>query len=135
MADAAIAAAEGGHNVYVEARLVGEHVRGNFRGELKDTTAVFALVIDRDAYSGKAGADFAEPTMRVETSPGSGHDWFFLDKAISGKEAQALGAALRRVLGADSATFKPTQPYRVAGTPNYPPRRSRSVARFAARNS
>jgi hypothetical protein len=120
MAHDAIAAAEAGHNVYVEARLVGYHVKGNVRGKLEDTTAVFALVVDRDAYSGKAGVDFAEPTMRVETSPGSGHDWFFLTKAISGKDAQALGEALRRVVGADSATFKPTQPYRVAGTPNYP---------------
>jgi hypothetical protein len=120
MANDAIAAAEAGHNVYVEGRLVGDHIRGNVRGELKDTTAVFGLVIDRDSYSGKAGSDFAEPTMRVETSPGSGHDWFFLTKAVSGKDAQALGEALRRVIGADSATFKPTQPYRVAGTPNYP---------------
>jgi hypothetical protein len=91
-----------------------------FRERHNPPNAVFALVIDRDGYSGKAGAEFAEPTMRVETSPGSGHDWFFLDKAISGKDAQALGAALRRVIGADTATFKPTQPYRVAGTPNYP---------------
>jgi hypothetical protein len=120
MADDVIAAAEAGHNVYVEARLVGDHVRGTARGELGDTTAVFALVIDRDGYSGKAGTDFAEPTMRVETSENGAHDWFFLSEPITGREGQALGEALRLRLGADSATFKPTQPYRVAGTPNFP---------------
>src|SRR6185437_12164399 len=120
MADAAVAAAEGGHNVYVEARLVKTHVRGRSRGTIEDTAAVFALVVDRDADKGIAGIELAEPTWRVETSPGNSHDWFVLDRAIGGKEGQTLGATLRRAVSADSDTGNPTQPYRVAGTPNYP---------------
>lgn len=118
MCGAAIADSEAGHNVYIEPRTVAKGAPK--RGLLEHTRAVFALVVDRDAYSGKAGVEFIDPSIRVETSPGSGHEWFMLDKAISAQEAQELGAALRVITGADSATGKPTQPYRVAGTLNYP---------------
>jgi len=127
MTAAAVADAEAGFNVYVEPRTIRHDAPK--RGSAEDTRAVFAFVIDRDAYSGKAGSEFADPTLRVETSPGSGHDWFVLDHAISGTEAQTLAAGLRAVTGADSATGKPTQPYRVAGTPNFPNAKKKALGR------
>ena len=46
----AIAASQAGHNVYIEGRTIREDaVCGNRRGELEDTAAVYALVIDSDA--------------------------------------------------------------------------------------
>jgi hypothetical protein len=118
MTTAAVADAEAGFNCYIEPRTIRHDAPK--RGSAEDTRAVFALVIDRDAYSGRAGKEFADPTLRVETSPGSGHDWYFLDRAISAADAQTLAVGLRAVTGADSATGKATQPYRVAGTPNFP---------------
>jgi hypothetical protein len=49
MAADAIAAANAGHNVYVEGRTVRKELRGNKRGALEDTLWVFALVADCDA--------------------------------------------------------------------------------------
>ena len=114
----AIADAEGGHNSYVEARTVRADATG--RGEGDDTRAVFALVLDRDGDKGKAGEQFVEPSMRVETSPGNAHDWLILDKALPYEKARRLGATIRKKVGADNDSAVPTQPYRVAGTPNFP---------------
>lgn len=118
MTDLAIADAEGGHNSYVEARTVRNDAAK--RGASDETVAVFALVIDRDADKGVAGVQFVEPTMRVETSPGNAHDWLALNKALSYEDAEKLGAAIRKAVGADTDSGVPTQPYRVAGTPNFP---------------
>ena len=121
MAEAAIADAENGYNSYVEARTIRKETPPRERGEgEKATRAVFALILDRDGDKGMAGAEFLEPTMRVKTSPGNGHDWLVLDKALSYETARKLGETIRNKIGADNDTGVPTQPYRVAGTPNYP---------------
>jgi AAA domain-containing protein len=121
MAEAAIADAESGYNSYVEARTIRKETPPRERGDGKTATrAVFALNLDRDGDKGMAGAEFLEPTMRVNTSPGNGHDWLVLDKALSYETASKLGATIRNKIGADNDTGVPTQPYRVAGTPNYP---------------
>ena len=39
------------------------------RGELSDTFAVFAFVIDSDADKNKSGNVTANPTLAIETSP------------------------------------------------------------------
>jgi RecA-family ATPase len=127
MVAAAIADAKAGFNSYVEPRTVRQDAPK--RGSAEDTRAVYAVVVDRDAYSGKAGRDFADPTLRVGTSPGSGHDWYLLKQAIPAEEAQTLGVGLRAATGADSATGKPTQPYRVAGTPNFPNAKKQALGR------
>ena len=130
MAKQALAEAEAGFNVYVEGRTVPPDARGPLRGGIEKTLAVFALVADRDGDKGAYGGEFLAPTIRVETSPGNGHDWIMLDRAITPQEAQRLGAAMRSVIGADADTGNPTQPYRVAGTPNYPGKKKRERGRI-----
>src|SRR5262249_13538624 len=46
--------------------------------------------------------------------------WFFLRAALDAERAQKLGERIRRVVNSDHDTGNPTQPYRVAGTVNYP---------------
>lgn len=118
MAEAAITAARTGLNVYVEGRTVDRRARG--RGAADATVGVFALVDDSDADTGKAGVLALAPSLVVETSPGNRHNWLFLDRALTPEEVEPLGRAMRAAVGSDGATAKTTQPYRVAGTPNYP---------------
>jgi RepB DNA-primase from phage plasmid len=61
-----------------------------------------------------------QASVVVETSPGNAHYWFFLDRAISAAEAKSLGERTRTSTGADHDTGNPAQPYRVAGTVNFP---------------
>jgi DNA-binding transcriptional ArsR family regulator len=120
MIEASIIDSEAGHNVYLEARSVREDLRGNARGTLTDTTAVFALVIDSDADKQMGWTPTTRASLTVETSPGNFQFWFFLREAISPELAQKLGERIRRAVNSDHDTGNPTQPYRVAGTVNYP---------------
>ena len=72
MVKTAIDDAAAGHNVYIEARTVRADLRGNKRGGIEDTTAVFGLVADCDADKGKGGNVIARPSLAIETSPGRG---------------------------------------------------------------
>ena len=92
MTAAAVADAESGHNSYIEARTVQATAPG--RGKISHTVGVFALVIDSDADTGKAHestSKMLKPSMTVETSVGNCHDWYFLTRAISAKEASEIG--------------------------------------------
>lgn len=129
MADLALAHAEAGSNVFVEPRTVREDIEPRKRGDLEDSRAVFALVVDRDAYSGKSGDQIFDPTIRVETSPGSAHDWLVFESAVAPNQAKALGDMLRRASQADANTGNPVQPYRVAGTPNFPTEKKKALGR------
>src|SRR3954447_23638401 len=131
MVRAALDAAASGHNGYVETRTIKAAASGTGRGGIDDTGAVFAFVVDSDADKGKAGTLTVQPSLVVETSPGNAHHWFFLDRALPPNEAQLLGAAIRAATGADSATGVVTQPYRVAGTPNFPSASKRARGRAA----
>ncbi len=132
MVAAALAEARGGHNVYVEGRTVRPGLARSQRGTAADTIGVFALVIDDDSDTGKAGASLLTPSLAVESSPGNRHLWHFLDRAISHSEAAMLGSTMRASdAGGDTATGKPDQPYRVAGTPNIPGRSKRERGRTA----
>lgn len=121
MTQRAVMHANAGFNIYVEPRTVGKIDKGE-RGKLGDTRGVFAFVIDADNDKGKGGSSTAEPTLAVETSPGNAHHWLGLSRALTPDEAKPIGEAIRAGSGADSATGVLTQPYRVAGTPNYPGR-------------
>ena len=121
--------ARAGFNVYIEARTVRSDLRGPTRGKLADTEFVFALVVDADHDKGKGGAITARPTMTVETSPGNFHYWYLFDRPVSAKEAKPLGDAIRIATGADADTGVVTQPYRVAGTPNFPSKAKRARGR------
>jgi DNA-binding transcriptional ArsR family regulator len=120
MIQAAIVDSEAGHNVYLEGRTVREDLRGNGRGKLTDTVAVFALTVDSDADKQMSWTPTARVSMTVETSPGNFQFWFFLREAIEPELAQKLGERIRRAVRSDHDTGNPVQPYRVAGTINYP---------------
>jgi hypothetical protein len=120
MVAAAITDCEAGHNVYLEGRTVREGLRGAERGKLSDTVAVFALVVDSDADKGMGWNPTVRVSMTVETSPGNFQFWFFLREAIDAELADKLGKRIRAAINSDHDTGNPTQPYRVAGTVNYP---------------
>jgi hypothetical protein len=130
MVKLAVSDANAGHNVYVEARTVRQEVRGKGRGELKDTEWVFALVIDSDADKGMdAGALPLEPSLIVQSSSGNFRYWYFVDQAIRADQAKIIGAAIRASVSADHDTGTVTQPYRVAGTTNFPGKAKRERGR------
>ncbi|MGU3407700.1 hypothetical protein [Methylobacterium brachiatum] len=118
MVDEAVRQANAGFNVYVEGRTVSK--TASKRGSLADTVGVFGLTVDADADKGKGSRIEVEPSMVVETSPGNAHHWFLLDRALPANQAKRLGEAIRAKVGGDSDTGVVTQPYRVAGTPNFP---------------
>jgi hypothetical protein len=120
MVKTAVNDANAGFNVYIEPRTVRADLRGPTRGTLDDTSFVFAVVVDADNDKGKGGTVSLRPTLTVETSPGNYHYWYLLDRPISAQRAKLIGDALRIATGADADTGVPTQPYRVAGTPNFP---------------
>ena len=128
MAEAAIDYASAGFNVYVEGRTVrpGDHRRGT----AAETRGVFALVVERDGDTGKAGLPLpGEPSAVVETSPGNSHEWLFLKHAVTAAEGKRVGDALRVATAADSGTGVVTQPFRMPGTPNHPNAKKRARGR------
>ena len=127
----AIAAAQNGHNVYIEGRTVRETVRGNGRGKLEDTAGVFALIVDSDAdkQMGWQPNGRATPSMVVETSPGNFQFWYFLRDAVTVDIGQQLGERIRKAVNCDHDTGTITQPYRVAGTTNFPNKKKQARGR------
>jgi len=116
----ALSASAAGHNIYIEGRTVRPGLRGNKRGDLADTIAVFAIVVDSDNDKGKGWTPTVPTSLAVETSPGNAHYWLFFEQALDPATGQALGERLRAATNADSDTGNVCQPYRVAGTVNYP---------------
>jgi hypothetical protein len=131
MIKTAISDASAGHNVYLEGRTVREDLRGPARGGLADSRFVFAVVVDADHDKGRGGILTIKPSMTVETSPGNFHHWFLLTRPIAAQEAADLGAMIRVATGADGDSGVPTQPYRIAGTPNFPTKAKRARGRVA----
>jgi hypothetical protein len=127
----AIAFSAAGHNVYIEGRTVRADLRGNKRGDLKDTLWVFALVIDSDSDKGRAWTPTAQASIIVETSPGNAHFWFCLARAVDAAEGKTIGERMRKSAGADQDTGVITQCYRVAGTPNFPSESKRKRGRIS----
>jgi hypothetical protein len=120
MTQVAIDYANAGHNVYIECRTVRPDLRGKKRGSIADTAAVFALVRDNDSDKGRAGTLAFIASLVVESSPRNSHDWIFLPPGLPLEEAIGIGKGLKALAGGDDNTGTITQPYRVAGTPNYP---------------
>jgi hypothetical protein len=129
MTSDAVNASAAGHNVYVEGRVVRVGLIGKKRGDLNDTIAVFALVVDSDADKGAAWTPIVPTSLAVETSPGNVHYWLFFDKALDPKTGKDLGDRLRAATGADSDTGNICQPFRLAGTVNYPNKKKRERGR------
>jgi hypothetical protein len=125
----AIADSQAGHNVYIEGRTV-RGVTGRQRGGLEHTVAVFALVVDSDNDKGAGWTPTVPTSLAVETSPGNAHFWFFLETAVNATTGQMLGERLRAATNADSDTGNVCQPYRVAGTTNYPGEKKRERGRI-----
>jgi putative DNA primase/helicase len=128
---AATVDAGAGFNVYIEARTVRADLRGPTRGTLADTEFVFALVIDADNDKGKGGVVSICPSLVVETSSGNFHYWLFFNRPVSAKQGKEIGDAIRAASGADGDTGVVTQPYRVAGTPNFPSKAKQARGRLS----
>lgn len=120
MAKVAIGDAEAGFNVYCETRTVRRGLPRWSRGAVADTIGVFAFCIDGDADKGKAAKIPIDGSLVVESSPGNEHTWLFVDRAILDESAVEIGRGIRATVGGDADTGVITQPFRVAGTPNYP---------------
>src|SRR5262249_36526898 len=116
----AMSASAAGHNIYIEGRTVRPGLNGKQRGGLQDTIAVFAIVVDSDKDKDKAWTPTVPTSLAVETSPGNAHYWLFFEQALDPATGQALGERLRAATNADADTGNVCQPYRVAGTVNYP---------------
>ena len=130
MVEDAIGAADAGHNVYIELRVLRPDTpRGNSRGDASYTVAVLALVRDNDADKGKTSKAGPPASMRVETSPGNAHDYYFASEPLSVEVAKEIGQGMRAA-GGDHDTGNLTQPYRIAGTSNYPNRAKQERGRF-----
>jgi hypothetical protein len=129
MVKTAVSDALAGHNAYIEARTVRADLRGNQRGGLEDTAWVFGLVADCDADKGMGGNITVRPSLVIETSPGNFHYWYLFTRAIPAGQAKLIGDAIRASSGADKDTGVVTQPYRIAGTPNFPSAEKRARGR------
>jgi hypothetical protein len=133
MIEDAVAAAQAGHNIYIEGRTIREDAaRGNSRGKFEDTAGVFALVIDSDAdkQMGWEPNASASPSMSVETSPGNFQYWYFFRDAVAADIGRQLGERIRKAVNCDHDTGNVVQPYRVAGTANYPNKKKRERGRI-----
>jgi hypothetical protein len=125
----AMSASAAGHNIYIEGRTVCPGLTGKKRGELADTVAVFAIVVDSDNDKGKGWTPTVPTSLAVETSPGNAHYWLFFEQALDPATGQALGERLRAITNADADTGNVCQPYRVAGTINYPNKKKQAQGR------
>jgi RepB DNA-primase from phage plasmid len=133
MTKAAVGDAAAGHNVYIEGRTVRADLKGSKRGSIADTEWVFAFTVDSDNDKGKAGIVTAEASLIVESGgPGNFHYWYFLDRAVTAAQAKETGNAIKAASGADANTGVITQPYRIAGTPNFPNATKRERGRVVA---
>ena len=128
MVEAALGDAASGHNVYVEPRTVERIARGRGRADAHPRRVRLRDRLRRRHRQGRGLA--IQPSLVVETSPGNRHLWLFLDRALAAGEAMPIGKAIRRRVKADSDTGVITQPYRVAGTPNYPNARKQARGRI-----
>jgi hypothetical protein len=130
MTDDAIKASKSGLNCYIEARTVRRGLKSRQRGGYDDTVAVFSLVVDSDADKGAAWTPSVPVSLAVETSPGNAHFWFFFEQAIEPASGRTLGEQLRAITKADANTGNICQPYRLAGTVNYPNKNKRERGRI-----
>src|SRR5262249_53210473 len=99
------------------------------RGKIESTIGCFGFGIDHDNDTGKAGHINGLDTTVTETSPGNYQELVFLDRALDADEAKLLGDMIRKSAGADHCTGTITQPFRVAGLPNFPNAKKRERGR------
>jgi hypothetical protein len=127
MAADAIVDSKSGKNVFIEPRLVRPGRPSERRGDLISTLAVFASVADGDRDMNKPFTAPVPASAVVQTSETNEHSWYFLKRAVGYDDAQELGRLMRQSAGGDRCSGNCVQPFRVAGTANYP--NSRKVAR------
>jgi uncharacterized protein (DUF927 family) len=106
-------------NVWVELRVVKKDAPK--RGMKSETLAVLALAVDDDVDSGKGSAVLpVKPSRVLQTSEKNRQQQFFFKEPLAPDVADRLGKKLRKVAGADDCTGNCAQPFRIAGTPNWP---------------
>ena len=120
MVSLAVSDSKSGHNVYLEGRTVREDLRGQGRGTFEDTAWVWGFVVDSDADKGMGWDPTVKITVKVATSPGNFQYWLIMRQAVNAERGRALGERIRKAVCCDHDTGTVTQPYRVAGTVNYP---------------
>ena len=122
---------------------------GEERGELNDTFAVFAFVIDSDADKNKSGNVTANPTLAIETSPGNYQLWYSLTAALMSSRPRLLGrpsagiaartrtrASSRNAIALQERRIIPTRPSVSAGAlPSRQPGSSSTPVNCGARRS
>jgi hypothetical protein len=109
MTERAIERVTQGRLVWVEARTIRRGSLG--RGE---SAWVLAIVIDYDGY----GTVPFLPSFSVQTSPGHAHLWYLT--SLSPEQGQQIGQRMRNIASADADTGVTSQPYILAGVPNFP---------------
>ena len=125
----AIAASQAGVNVHIEGRTVRADTPPKKRGDLGFTAAVFALVMNPDADKAMGWSPTVPIGLTVETVRGT----ITIGCSCARPSAPRLptnsasASASRSAADHDSGT--PTQPYRVAGTTNYPNAKKRERGR------
>jgi hypothetical protein len=133
--EAVLINAKAGCNTYIETRTVQPgrpKERKSGRGKADATISSYAIVIDSDTDKGRPGRlDHigGNASIEVETSPNNRHIWLLLDRAVNAAAAKRLGSMVRKATDADHCTGVVTQPYRVAGTVNYPDAKKRARGR------
>jgi hypothetical protein len=127
MAADALTDSAAGKNVFIEPRLVRPGRPSERRGDLLSTLAVFASVADGDLDTNKPFTAPVPASAVVQTSERNEHSWYFLKRAVGSDDAQELGRLMRQSAGGDGCSGNCVQPFRVAGTINYP--NSKKVAR------
>jgi hypothetical protein len=123
MAVDALVDSEVGKNVFIEPRLVRPGRPAERRGDLLTTLAVFASVADGDCDKNQPFTAPIPASAVVQTSERNEHSWFFLSRAVGYDDAQELGRLMRQSAGGDGCSGNCVQPFRVAGTINYPNRK------------
>ncbi|MFY9838370.1 MAG: hypothetical protein WAK55_18255 [Xanthobacteraceae bacterium] len=121
MVEAALIDNAAGLNVFSELRLVRPgRPDSRCRGTLEETMAVFAAAADDDSDTGKVFNAVVPAAGIISTSPGNRHQYYPFARAIAAKPGQLLGQLMRDRCGGDACSGNPVQPFRIAGTINYP---------------
>jgi hypothetical protein len=134
MAGQVLIDAKAGRNTYIETRTVGAgrpKERKSGRGKADATLGTFAIVVDSDGDRDRAAHIDGGATV-VETSPGNQHLWLFLDRALDADIAERLGKLVRKSTGGDHCSGVVTQPFRIAGCPNFVDAKKRARGRVTA---
>lgn len=126
----AIAQSETGLNAYIELRTIRPDAPKIGRGKKEHTQFVFAVTVDDDGDKGKPAFLDLDPSILVESSPGNTHRTYCFTQAVTAEYGEEIGRLVKALAGGDDNTGVITQPYRIAGTINFPDAKKRARGRI-----